>query len=61
MTKLKNLAQFFRALTGDAFFGITTTENFGCVEKRHALRQLAEQERGVHFAAAFNEQAGHVF
>ena len=51
----------FRAFAGDRFARIASAQNFRRIKKRDAVREAAEQKRGVHLAAAFHQQAGDVF
>src|SRR6185312_6016951 len=56
-----DVAEFFRAIAGNAFAGIASAEDFWRVEKRDTLGEAAGEERGVHFATAFDEETGDVF
>ena len=61
IAKLNRLRQAPGAFARDGFARITSAQNFRRVEKRHTLRETAEQKRSVHLPAAFDQQARHVF
>ena len=53
--------QTLDAIAGHRFPRIASAEDFRRVEKRHAMRETADQERCVHFTAAFNKEADDIF
>jgi hypothetical protein len=45
-------------VAGDATWGVRAAKDFRCVKERRAMGEAIAEERSVHFAAAFDEEAG---
>ena len=49
------------AIAGHRFPSIAVAQDFRRIKENDPMRETTEEERGVDFTAALDEQAGHIF